>query len=151
MNSASAFSHVLAPRWLFYQVRNFLMSRKFYLHSFQGDATSDLRNVFTRVKWLSELKKNSGLLLLLLLFAYCHGTATEYKVVMPAETNNATTHHPSPCINLQHTYLKVVGSNPVTAKNFFGTKFNCSHEGSAEMKARKAWQRKAGRKKFLRN
>ena len=34
---------------------------------------------------------------------------------------------------LQHTYLKVVGSNPVTGKNFFGTKFNCSHEGMIPM------------------
>ena len=30
---------------------------------------------------------------------------------------------------LQHTYLEVVGSNPVTGENFFGPKFNCLHEG----------------------
>ena len=34
---------------------------------------------------------------------------------------------------LQHTYLKVVGSNPVTGKNFIGTTFNCSHEGMIPM------------------
>ena len=34
---------------------------------------------------------------------------------------------------LQHTYLEVVGSNPETAKNFFCTKFNCSHEEMISM------------------
>ena len=36
-------------------------------------------------------------------------------------------------LSLQHTYQEVGGSNPVTAKNFFGTKFNCSHEGMISM------------------
>ena len=36
-------------------------------------------------------------------------------------------------LRLQHTYLEVMGSNPVTGKNFFGTKFNCLHEGMRPM------------------
>ena len=34
---------------------------------------------------------------------------------------------------LQHTYLEVVGTNPMTGKNFCGTKFNCLHEGMIPM------------------
>ena len=34
---------------------------------------------------------------------------------------------------LHDTYLKVVGSNPMTGKNFSGTKFNCSCEGMKPM------------------
>ena len=34
---------------------------------------------------------------------------------------------------LQHTYLEAVGSNPMTGKNFFDTKFNHSHEGMIPM------------------
>ena len=38
-----------------------------------------------------------------------------------------------PSLPLQHTYLEVTGTNPVTDKNFFGTKFNCLHEGMIPM------------------
>ena len=34
---------------------------------------------------------------------------------------------------IQHTYLEVLGSNPVSGKNFFSTKFNCLHEGMIPM------------------